>query len=323
MAERLACRGRGPDAAVASLLEARGLVERPNGEAWRSTGAGDRFGIGDAIRTGGGSSARLRMDGGAVIALGENGRLRFLRGNLPGTGASEVQVEQGAAEIEQNAGTGLAVVTAAGRTRIEGGAHVRVRAHDEDVMLEVLLGRAVLIGPEGDLAVEAGHGVRLRIGGALIEKIDLKVGRAVVEPLPPTRAAAGRRAGAGRAPPQPAPAEPDGVAVPTRPTRSEPEGVDVTIPAGESAVLHDAKSSLRVRLRFDHLCPGEGTVETGISETRARAALRLWARSRSGCARASNPTACAARATLTGVSRAPPGCSRSGATTARCRCRGG
>jgi hypothetical protein len=260
----LACR-RGPDGSVASLFEARGTVDRSNDKAWRSTKVGDRFAIGDAIRTGAGSSARLRMDGGSVIALGENGRLRIQRGTLPGTGASEVSVESGNAEIEQSEGTGFAVVTAAGRTRIEGGAHVRVRAHDEDVTLEVLLGRAVLIGPEGDLAVEAGHGVRLRIGGAVIEKIDLKVGRAVVEPLlptePPAPAAAVEPAPAEAAPP--AEAEPAAVAGTTRSTRSEQHGADVTIPAGESAVLHDARSSLRVRLRFDHLCPGEGTVETG------------------------------------------------------------
>ena len=36
--------------------------------------------------------------------------------------------------------------------------------------------------------------------------------------------------------------------------------------AGESAVLHDRKSSLSVRLRFDSLCPGQGTVETGHPE---------------------------------------------------------
>ena len=38
-------------------------------------------------------------------------------------------------------------------------------------------------------------------------------------------------------------------------------------------MLHDAKSSLWVRLRFDHLCSGEAMVETGTSGTRARTAL--------------------------------------------------
>ncbi len=167
-------------------------------------------------------------------------------------------------------------MTAAGRTRVERGAHVRVRAQEDGVVLEVLVGRAVLLKPDGDLAVEAGFGARLRIGGALIEKIDLKVGAAIIEPSHPrasrwwrwrprtqpspapaaaaAQAAAAASAGAAAA---------ASAAAAAHPTRSAPDRVDVTIAAGESAVLHDGKSSLWVRLRFDHLCPGQGSVETG------------------------------------------------------------
>ena len=77
------------------------------------------------------------------------------------------------------------MVTAAGRTRVERGAHVRVRAQEDGVVLEVLVGRAVLLDPKAiwpsrrDTACGSGS------AGALIEKIDLKVGAAIVEPLPP------------------------------------------------------------------------------------------------------------------------------------------
>jgi hypothetical protein len=180
-----ACRGGGGEAAIASLVETQGVVERADGADWRGASVGDRFMIGGAVRTGGGAGARLRLEAGAVIRMGENALLRFQRGNLPGAAAAEIRVERGAAEIEQGGGSELALVTAAGRTRLERGAHVRIRAQDDGVVLEVLVGRAVLLQPGGELAVEAGSGARLRIGGALIEKFDLKVGAAIVEPLAP------------------------------------------------------------------------------------------------------------------------------------------
>jgi len=271
-----ACRGGAGEAAVASLVETRGGVERADGDAWRGATVGDRFMIGGAVRTGGGAGARLRLEAGAVIRMGENALLRFQRGNLPGAGVAEIRVERGAAEIEHGGASELALVTAAGRTRLERGAHVRVRAQDDGVVMEVLVGRAVLLQQGGEVAVEAGFGARLRIGGALIEKFDLKVGAAIVEPLAakdePAVAAAvadariadpvGAPAGQAAAAASAGAAAAASAAVAAHPTRAAPDRADVTIAAGESAVLHDGKSSLWVRLKFDHLCPGQATVET-------------------------------------------------------------
>ena len=263
-----ACRGGG-GAPVASLVETRGVVERADGDAWRGATVGDGFAIGGAVRTGAGAGARLRLEAGAVIRMGENALLRFQRGNLPGASAAEIRVERGAAEIEHTAGSELTLVTAAGRTRLERGAHVRVRVQEDGVVLEVLVGRAVLLKPDGELAVEAGFGARLRIGGALIETIDLKVGAAIIEPVAPkaepaVAVAPAARADAAGLDPAPAPAPPAAsAAAAAHAARAAPDRVDVTIVAGESAVLHDGKSSLWVRLRFDHLCPGQGTVESG------------------------------------------------------------
>ena len=230
------------------------MVERADGEAWQGATVGDRFAIGGAVRTGGGAGARLRLEAGAVIRMGENALLRFQRGNLPGASAAEIRVERGAAEIEHTGGSELTLVTAAGRTRVERGAHVRVRAQEDGVVLEVLVGRAVLLKPDGDLAVEAGFGARLRIGGALIEKIDLKVGAAIIEPVAPKAEPVVAVAPADVAAPDPAAAAAQAAAAASagaaaaasaaaaaHPTRSAPDRVDVTIAAGESAVMHDAK----------------------------------------------------------------------------------
>ena len=148
------------DGTVASLVETRGLVERADGEEWRGA-AGDGFAMAAPFAPAAGQRApAARSRGGHPH--GENGLLRFQRGNLPGARAAEIRVERGAAEIEHGAGSELAVVTSAGRTRIERGAHVRVRAQEDGVVLEVLVGRAVLLKPDGEVAVEAGFGVRLR-----------------------------------------------------------------------------------------------------------------------------------------------------------------
>jgi hypothetical protein len=37
--------------------------------------------------------------------------------------------------------------------------------------------------------------------------------------------------------------------------------VDVSIPAGESPVIHGAGAPTAVRVRFDRVCPGKATVE--------------------------------------------------------------
>jgi hypothetical protein len=112
-----------------------------------------------------------------------------------------------------------------------------------------------VLQPDGEHPLEAGRGLAIRIRDAVIERFDVTVGAAVVErPDPKAEVPA---APAVEAPP---PAAPAGPAAATLDAAGLPPP-DVTVAAGESAVVHDSRPRLRVRVRFDEICPARGTVE--------------------------------------------------------------
>jgi len=260
---------------VATVVEASGVVERSDGRdgaGWQAAAPGLALGVGDTLRTGERSSARLRLVNGSLIRLSEKGRLRFLRGGVARAGAPgepELAVELGSAEIEQ-AAEDTVVETPLGRARIARGTRLRLRATGGDGALEVLVGRAVVLRPDGQMAVEAGEGVRIKIGDAAIERFRVTIGATIVEPQPPPAP-----------PPQQPPPAPPELSAPSPPAeaeappraaapavdeaaaRADDRRADVTLAAGESATVHDARPSLLVRLRFHDVCPGDGVVELG------------------------------------------------------------
>jgi len=258
-----ACRRGAPP--VARLVEAHGVVEQGAGEGWRAVAPIVPFVIGDLVRTGQRSSARVRIEGAGVIRMGDNTRLRFRQGMLPHS--SEVGIEVGMAEFESDAE--MLVYTGAGRSRIAAGSRVQVRADAQGTRFDVLVGRAILVGKDGEEVVQAGQVVRIRVGRAVVERLDLTIGQATLEVETGTQAQA-PAPDAGR-PATPTQAAPE-VSKPRAETSrgvegagasAEPQRADVTIAAGESATLHAGGSSLNVRLRFDHLCPGNGTIDLG------------------------------------------------------------
>jgi hypothetical protein len=131
------------------------------------------------------------------------------------------------------------------------------------------VGRAILVGKDGEQIVQAGEVVRIRLGSAVVERLDVTIGQATLEAQGVEQA---RAPAADAGPPtKPSPAtldlgkprdeaSPPGEHASTSPERQR---ADVTIAAGESATLHADGPTLHVRLRFAHLCPGHGTLELG------------------------------------------------------------
>jgi len=262
------CRREPP---VASLLARTGNVERQSatGEAWADATVGVGFTIGDVIRTGAASSARLGVNGGGVIRIGENGRLRFRPGTAPGAPEPDFGLELGVAEIDSET-VALSLSTPTGRANVHRGTRARVLADGNATSLEVLVGRAVLVEQGREVAVDAGHGIRIALGTATVERFEIKVGRAVVDDGAPVAAASGPDpgaapdAGAERAAATPdavAPAPAEKSADVARPLRGDDVRADVTITAGETATLHDGRPPLAIRVRFGELCPGPATIE--------------------------------------------------------------
>jgi hypothetical protein len=242
---------------VASLIESQGTVERSDGsDAWTTVAPGFGFVVGDVLKTSAHAQARLQLTNGAVIRVLENARIRFARGTLPATKGPDINVELGSAEVESAAGE-VALVTALGVARIERGARVRVSSDGARSTLEVVVGRAMLLAPGGDLAIDEGKGARLATGGSAPELYEVVVGAPVAEVSPPPAA-----------PPTPPPAlEPSAIPAPEPPDDDRSHAqvpttrADATLEAGDGGTIHVAAGTLALRLTFDQLCTGEATVE--------------------------------------------------------------
>jgi hypothetical protein len=269
-----ACGGRAREPPVATLLSATGTVDKAEGAGWRGVGPGAGFVTDDAVRTGAQSGAQLRITAGGVIRMAERSLVRFRRGTLPDKRQPEIAVDFGRTEIAEAAE--LSVVSAAGRARIGPGARVRVDAGADSATLEVMVGRAIVAGRDGDVPVDAGQGITFRIGGAIVEKFQVRVGEAILERVgggpPVVPAAPAVPPAASGTPAAPAPATAPGSAPAAATAKAPPapdrRRADITLSAGDSVVLHNDRPPLAVRLRVDRLCPGEARVELGKAARR-------------------------------------------------------
>jgi hypothetical protein len=175
----IGCARRGEP--VATVIDSRGTVERAEGaETFRAAGPGQVFVVGDTLRTRAASQARLRLTNGTVLRVLENARIRFARGAVPAARGADLNIELGAAEVE-SATEELALVTPLGVARVQRGARVRISSDGERSTLEVVVGRAVVLGSAGELIVDQGQGARIKAGEAGPERYDLLIGRPIVE----------------------------------------------------------------------------------------------------------------------------------------------
>ncbi|MBE7448427.1 MAG: hypothetical protein HS111_05945 [Kofleriaceae bacterium] len=180
-----ACGGRDP-AAIAVLLEGQGAVEREHGGRAAAAPIGQPFHVGDAARTGAAAWARLRLRDRAVLRMGPDTVIRFVAGGP--------RLEAGVAEAETAAVT---FVTEDGLAQLEAGGVLRATDHAEGVRFHVDIGRAILQREDGPLTLEAGAGIVVAIGGAIVERS--------APPPPPSLPAPD--AGTAPAPPPPPPSK--------------------------------------------------------------------------------------------------------------------
>lgn len=222
---------------VAALVQSEGVVESQLASpqaAWTAASSGQRYRIGDAIRTGAESRARLRLTRSGTLDLDPESVVRFQRSAGQGV---DLGVEAGAVEIEA-ADAELVLETEAGLARISGRGRARVTAKGGETRLEVLAGTIV---------IEAESGARTYTSGA---RIEIAMGGVIVEDDGPPRDAG----------PPPALGPPvdaaEAVAI-DEPTG--PANVDLVIAAGESAVLHDPRPPTAIGVKIK--CPGLGHLD--------------------------------------------------------------
>jgi hypothetical protein len=127
---------------IAELVTASGTVQSQHGATpWQSAATPDRYRLGDAVRTGEASTARVRLRTGGGIELRPRTTVRFSAAR-PGTDAPAVRVEQG--EVQLQAEAPLTISTGAGTVRVEAGGRVRLTAEGALLRVSVELGRAIV-----------------------------------------------------------------------------------------------------------------------------------------------------------------------------------
>lgn len=244
---------------VAELLAREGAVERSaSGEpsAWADAPVGRRFEIGDAVRTGAGATARLRVGSRGVVHMQASTVLRFL-GERPDRTAG-VRLEAG--EVELDGADGLALETELGAVVLAPGARVVARGGGGEARVQVVAGRVELEQDGETRVVEAGRTLVLQVGRVEFEDVSAAA--------PPREDAA--HAGAPLAVPVVIPdAVPDPDADPDADPAPDPDlaltaspaRAHLAIPAGESPTIHDPGAGpTALRIDFGDSCPGNGVV---------------------------------------------------------------
>ncbi|UJR81191.1 FecR domain-containing protein [Sandaracinus amylolyticus] len=249
---------------MAELLARDGTVERSTAAAvttWETAPVGQRFELGDAVRTGDASTAQLRVGARGGVRMQPRTVLRFL-GERP-EAPSAVRLETG--EVELDSADELVFETERGSVTLQAGARVRARTGDS-ARVEVIAGRVVFEEDGVARTAEAGDAVVLAVGRVVFED-DASFGAPPepVEPTPTEAVAAEDPVEETGEVEEDALAEDDAAEAsdPSTPgvqVTPSPERAHVSIPAGESPVIHDASAPTAVRIDFGAACPGRAIV---------------------------------------------------------------
>jgi len=161
------CQGGTP---LAKLLEMRGEVTRDHRRTqndWKPARVGAEFEVGDAVRTGQGAAADLKLDDGSLLRLEAGTLVRFLD-RKPGSEEQAVDLLTGVATFEA-ASEGAVLRTTVGSARLSGGGQLVLRRGEGAVVYKVLVGQAHLESASGALDLAAGQEVTVSLGGAQLE----------------------------------------------------------------------------------------------------------------------------------------------------------
>lgn len=168
----MACSGKFcGDSYLAELVTHDGDVQRDEARAvgtWGAVRDGDRFRMGDGLRTGHHGTAQLGLAADGVALVDANTVLRFLDRD-PRGGSRRLALEEGTVRIDSGTLT-LDVHTARGFARLDKGASVRIITEGQDTRFDVLVGKVAIDSDGGVKQLLAGQ--TLSIGGALVQPAD-------------------------------------------------------------------------------------------------------------------------------------------------------
>jgi hypothetical protein len=147
------------EAPLARVSRAEGAVQRDRRgaeETWYAANLGDELSMGDALRTGATSRARLSMSEGTVLDVAPSTVVRLL---FDAPQRERFRVVSGSAEV-QAGDSELIIQTASGPVKVAKGAKISVREEPGSTWVRVDMGRAQLGWDETEQALEAGQELR-------------------------------------------------------------------------------------------------------------------------------------------------------------------
>jgi hypothetical protein len=214
------------------------------------------------------------LDGG-----GEDAGVAVVTADVRGAGvrvaasklAPLVTLAPGAARLAQGArlvvpdGASVEVSRGDDRIVVTGQADVVV-GHDGGALVEAKTGRVMIVSPSAGARVDVpGGSIVLAVGGGgnAQAQVSLDRGNAHVVSNTGQLELRGRAGVAVLTPGQSGTLDGAGVAVADV---KEPSAADVTVPGGESPVVHSPRGAAAVRIRFDGVCAGDALVDVGAGQ---------------------------------------------------------
>jgi hypothetical protein len=233
---------------VAELITKEYTVERDFGRApdvWTSANTGDRFVLGDGVRTGAQAEATLALPRRARLLIKSDTVVHFKRSLDPAAPQEQIELQQGELTIDTGA-LDLGVSTSRGVVRLTPESSVRMRAEQEKTRFDVVVGRVEYVRDGAAQSVQAGGGFDLEVLTASVEEAPVPF--AATAP-PSAELQKGAKAVAEKP-------DADGgrTALSALSFQDSPPRAIVTLPAGESAVIHDPAPPTDVRVTFTS-CP--------------------------------------------------------------------
>jgi hypothetical protein len=243
------------DAFVAELIAKEFSVERDFGRApdvWSAAQMGDRFELGDGVRTGAQAQATFALPRRARLLVKSDTVVHFKRSLDPAAPSEQIELQRGELTIDTGA-LDLGVATSRGVVKLTPETSVRMRAEPEKTHFDVVVGRVEYMRDGAAQTVLAGGTFDLEVLTATVEKDPAPFAATTAPSAAPqenTKAIPGKRE-----------AEGGGTTPLSRLSfQDSPPGAVVTLPAGESAIIHDPAPPSDVRVTFTS-CPELGVLE--------------------------------------------------------------
>ena len=159
---------------VAELLEFDGTIQRDWADKldqWQGAEEGEKFQLGDGVKSGDKSTATLKLHGNALLKLTPKTMVRFLTEATPAHLGMDVMLGEATLETTDQ---GLRIASSIGAVVIEPGSQLRMSKSERGVRFEIAVGRARVESTDGKSTdLGAGKGIEVGVGGAVLEEYDV------------------------------------------------------------------------------------------------------------------------------------------------------